>query len=172
MAEMTCVCSVVPTPTRNVHASSRESHPRHGGSTRHVPPPQELVRLMDWEEFYFRCSVIVISCLGAFAYCAFEHRYPAKSATWAAPLLSAMVLMGDLIPYSCGDLGWGPVEKHSQNENHWAGWRVSRGGAWVEPCLKLHPPHRRAGACSLSRARSVRSTLCAGPHRTGRGSRR
>lgn len=95
---------------------------------------------MDWEEFYFRCSVIVISCLGAFAYCAFEHRYPAKSATWAAPLLSAMVLMGDLIPYACGDLGWGPVEKHSQNENHWVGWRVSRGGAWVEPCLKLHLP--------------------------------
>jgi len=52
---------------------------------------------------YYRLAVILSSVLGAYAYCAFEHLKPHRTASAAGPVLALLVLSADVIPWLMGE---------------------------------------------------------------------
>jgi len=78
--------------------------PREYTYTRHDVDIEELGQ---FDTLLFRIAVIVVSVLGAYVYACFERRQPQQTASRAAPMLAALVLLGDFIPFQLRDNGEG-----------------------------------------------------------------
>lgn len=63
-------------------------------------PGEEAVAV---EAIYYRLAVMLCSVLGGYAYCAFEHVKPHRTAATIGPVLALMVLSADVIPHLRGE---------------------------------------------------------------------